>query len=116
MSRGSALADTLVASFLTALLLQAAVAAADLQAAGETAQEAAAIAATWAARYGDAASAAALARSLAPQAESVLVRSSAGSLAATIRMRVPLAGPAGEVATVVVGRAQAAISPYRSNR
>ena len=36
VSRGSALADTLVAAFVTALFLQGAVAAAHLQAAGET--------------------------------------------------------------------------------
>ena len=74
MSRGSALADTLVAAFVTALFLQGAVAAAHLQAAGERAQEAAAVAAAWAARYGDSAEAASLARALAPEAESVAVQ------------------------------------------
>ena len=116
MSRGSALADTLVAAFVTGLLLQGAVAAAHLQAAGETAQEAAAVAATWASRYGDTAQAASLARSLAPGAESVSVQITAAGLAATVRLRVPLAGPDGQVAAVVVGRAEAAVSPYRSNR
>ena len=116
MSRGSALVDTLVAALVTALFLQGAVAAAHLQAAGEQAQEAAAVAAAWAARYGDAAAAADLARALAPEAESVTVRATAAGLVATVRVRVPLAGPHGEVAPVVVGRAVAAVSPYRSNR
>jgi hypothetical protein len=116
VSRGSALVDTLVAAFITALLLQGAVAAARLQAAGEQAQEAAAVAASWAARYGDTAQAAALARSLAPEAESVVVRLTPAGLSATVRRRVPLAGPHGEVAPVVVGRAVVAVSPYRSNR
>ena len=80
MSRGSALADTLVAAFITALFLQGAVAAAHLQAAGETAHEAAAVAAAWAARYGDTAEAASLARALAPEAESVSVRNTAARL------------------------------------
>lgn len=116
MSRGSALADTLVAAFITALFLQGAVAAAHLQAAGERAHEAAAVAAAWAARYGDTAEAASLARALAPEAESISVRSTAEGLAATVRLRVPLAGPNGEVAPVVVGRVVVAVSPYRSNR
>ena len=116
MSRGSALVDTLVAAFITALLLQGAVAAARLQAAGEQAQEAAAVAAAWAARYGNSDEAAALARALAPDAESVAVHLTPAGLAATVRMRVPLAGPHGEVSPVVVGRAVVAVSPYRSNR
>ena len=116
MSRGSALIDTLVAAFVTALLLQGAVAAARLQAAGEQAQEAAAVAASWAARYGDTAQAAVLARALAPEAESVAVHPTPAGLAATVRIRVPLAGPHGEVSPVVVGRAVVAVSPYRSNR
>jgi hypothetical protein len=116
VNRGSALVDTLVAAFITALFLQGAVAAAQLQAAGETAHEAAAVAAAWAARYGDTAEAASLARALAPEAESVSVRTTAGGLAVTVLMRVPLAGPEGQVAPVVVGRAVVAVSPYRSNR
>ena len=116
MSRGSALVDTLVAAFVTALLLQGAVAAAHLQAAGEQAHEAAAVAAAWAARYGDTAEAAALARALAPGAESISVRTTPEGLAVQVRVRVPLAGPNGEVAPVVVGRVVAPISPYRSNR
>jgi len=116
VSRGSALVDTLVAAFITALLLQGAVAAARLQAAGEQAQEAATVAASWAARYGDTEQAAALARSLAPEAESVVVRLTPAGLSTTVRLRVPLAGPHGEVAPVVVGRVVVAVSPYRSNR
>lgn len=116
MSRGSALADTLVAAFITALFLQGAVAAAQLEAAGERALEAAAVAAAWAARYGDSAEAASLARALAPEAETVTVGPAAGGLAATVRIRVPLAGPNGEVAPVVVGRVVVGVSPYRSNR
>ena len=116
MSRGSALADTLVAALVTALLLQGAVAAANLQAGGEQAQEAAFVAASWAARYGDAETAEALARSLAPGAESVVVRRDETGLAAVVRIRIRLAGPRGEVSSVVVGRATVAVSPYRSNR
>ncbi|MBN2113983.1 MAG: hypothetical protein JW785_07650 [Acidimicrobiia bacterium] len=116
MSRGSALLDTLVAAFVTALLLQGAVAAAHLQAAGERAHEAAAVAAAWAARYGDAADAARLARALAPEAESIAVTRTAAGLAAAVRLRVPLAGPDGEVAAAVVGRVAVVVSPYRSNR
>jgi hypothetical protein len=116
VSRGSALVDALVAALVTALFLQGAVAAAHLQAAGEVAQEAAAVAAQWAARYGDAAAAEALARSLAPGAESVSVSRTTEGLAAAVCIRVPLAGPQGQVAAVVVGRAAAAVSPYRSNR
>jgi len=116
VSRGSALVDALVAAFVTALFLQGAVAATHLQAAGEVAQEAAAVAAAWAARYGDAAAAEALARSLAPEAESVSVRATPEGLAAAVWIRVPLAGPQGQMAAVVAGRAVAAVSPYRSNR
>jgi hypothetical protein len=116
MNRGSALADTLIAAFLTALLLQGAVAAAHLQAAGEKAHEAAAVAAAWAARYGDSAGAALLARALAPEAESVSVRPTTRGLAASVTLRVPLAGPDGEWAPLVVGRVLVPISPYRSNR
>jgi len=114
VSRGSALIDTLVAALVTALLLQGALAACRLQAAGETAAEAAAVAATWAARHGDAGLAAALARALAPDAE-VSVAAGAGSLSAVVRLRIPLAGPGGEVSRTVVGRATAPVSPYRSN-
>lgn len=116
MSRGSALADTLVAAFITALLLQGALAAARLQAAGERAHEAAAVAAGWAARYGDTTEAANLARALAPDAESVTVRVTPAGLAVTVRLRVPLAGPHGEVAPVVLSRVVVPVSPYRSNR
>ena len=116
MSRGSALVDTLVAVFVAALLLQGAMAATRLQAAGEQAAEAAAVAAAWAARYGDTAEAASLARSLAPDAESVAVRATPAGLAAVVTMRVPLAGPGGALAPVVVGRVVVAVSPYRSNR
>lgn len=115
MSRGSALIDTLVAALITALLLQGALAACHLQAAGETATETAAVAATWAARHGDAALAATLARALAPGAESISVSASADRLSAVVRLRVPLAGPDGAVSRLVVGRASAPISPYRSN-
>ena len=116
MSRGSAIADTLVGALVAALLLQAAVAAADLQAGGEQAQEAASVAVEWAARYGDAATAETAARSLAPGAESIEVERDGGYLSAVVRLRIPLAGPGGEVSRVVVGRASAALSPYRSNR
>ena len=116
MSRGSALADTLVAALVAALLLQGAVAAAHLQAAGEQAQEAAAVAVSWAARHGDAGTAEVLARALAPDAESVTVQRQGVGLSAVVRIRVSLAGPRGEVSRVVVGRATAPISPYRSNR
>ena len=116
MSRGSALADTLVAAFITALLLQGAVAALHLQAAGEKAHEAAAVAAAWAARYGDRAGAESLARALAPGAESVTVRATPTGLAAVVRLRVPLAGPQGQVAPLVAARVTVAVSPYRSNR
>jgi hypothetical protein len=116
VSRGSALADTLVAALVAALLIQGAVAAARLQAAGEQAQEAAAVAASWAARYGDAATAEVLARALAPDAESVAVQRGGTGLSVIVRIRIPLAGPRGEVSRVVVGRATAPISPYRSNR
>ena len=116
MSRGSALVDTLVAAFVAAFLLQGAVAAAHLQGAGEQVQQAAAAAASWAARYGDSRAADTLARALAPAAESISLRYSGGSVAAVVRRRVPLAGPNGDVGPVVVGRAVAAVSPYRSNR
>ena len=115
MSRGSALIDTLVAALVTALLLQGALAACRLQAAGETAAEAAAVAATWAAHHGDAALAATLARALAPEAEHVSATVAAGELSAVVRLRVPLAGPAGQVSRTVMGRATAPVSPCRSN-
>lgn len=115
MSRGSALIDTLVAALITALLLQGALAACRLQAAGETAAEAAAVAATWAARHGDAALAAALAQALAPEAESVSADIEGDELSTVVRLRVALAGPDGALSRVVVGRASAPISPYRSN-
>lgn len=115
MSRGSALIDTLVAALVTALLLQGALAACRLQAAGETAAEAAAVAASWAARHGDAALAATVARALAPDADSVSARVSGATLSTVVRLRVPLAGPDGQVSRTVVGRAAAPISPYRSN-
>ena len=115
MSRGSALIDTLVAALVTALLLQGALAACRLQAAGETAAEAAAVAATWAARHGDAALAATLARALAPEAESISTGIAGNSLSTVVRLRVALAGPDGVVSRLVVGRAAAPISPYRSN-
>ena len=116
MSRGSALVDSLVAVFVAALLLQGAMAAARLQAGGEAAEEAAAVAAAWAARYGDTAEEASLARALAPDAESISVGATPAGLAAVVTMRVPLAGPGGSVAPVVVGRVVVAVSPYRSNR
>ena len=115
MNRGSALVDTLVATLVTALLLQGALAACRLQAAGETAAEAAAVAATWAARHGDAALAATLARAIAPGAESISTGIAGGELTAVVRLRVALAGPDGAVSRLVVGRAGAPISPYRSN-
>jgi hypothetical protein len=115
MSRGSALVDTLVATLVTALLLQGALAACRLQAAGETAAEAAAVAATWAARHGDAGLAAAVARALAPGAETVSAEIRGGTLTTVVRLRVPLTGPDGAVSRTVVGRAGAPISPYRSN-
>lgn len=115
MSRGSAVVDTLVAALLTALLLQGALAACRLQAAGEDAAEAAAVAATWAARHGDTALAATLARALAPDAESVSAGLSGSGLSTVVRVRVDLAGPDGAVSRLVVGRAVAPLSPYRSN-
>jgi hypothetical protein len=115
MSRGSALVDTLVATLLTALLLQGALAACRLQEAGENAAEAAAVAATWAARHGDAALAASLARAIAPEAESISAGVTGNSLSTVVRHRVALAGPDGSVSRLVVGRAVAPISPYRSN-
>jgi hypothetical protein len=115
VSRGSALVDTLVAALLTALLLQGALAACRLQAAGENAAEAAAVAATWAARHGDAALAGTLARALAPQAESISAGLSGGRLTTVVSLRVRLAGPDGAVSRLVVGRASAPVSPYRSN-
>jgi hypothetical protein len=115
VSRGSALIDTLVAVLVTALLLQAGLVACRLQAAGETAAEAAAVAATWAARHGDAALAGRLARALAPGADSISVAAGDDALSAVVRLRVTLAGPDGEVTRVVVGRATAPVSPYRSN-
>ena len=115
MSRGSALIDTLVAALITALLLQGALAACRLQAAGETATEAASVAAAWAARHGDTALADALARALAPQAESISVGRAGGRLSTVVRLRVALVGPDGAVSRLVVGRASAPISPYRSN-
>jgi hypothetical protein len=115
VSRGSALIDTLVAALVTALLLQGALAACRLQAAGETAAEAAAVAATWAARHGDTALANTLARALAPEAESISVGWAGDRLSTVVRLRVALAGPDGAVSRLVVGRASAPVSPYRSN-
>lgn len=115
MSRGSALVDTLVAALLTALLLQGALAACRLQAAGEDATEAAAVAATWAARHGDPALAATLAHAIAPDAESISAGLTGDGLSTVVRVRVALAGPDGIVSRLVIGRAVAPISPYRSN-
>jgi len=115
VSRGSAVVDTLVAALLTALLLQGALAACRLQAAGEKAAEAAAVAATWAARHGDAALARAIAEALAPEADGISVDLTRDGLHTVVRMRVALAGPEGAVSRAVVGRAVAPISPYRSN-
>jgi hypothetical protein len=116
VNRGSALIDTLVAALVTALLLQGALAACRLQAAGEAATEAAAVAATWAARHGDAALADTLARALVPQAENISTRLVGDRLTTVVRLRVALAGPDGAVSRLVVGRASAPVSPYRSNR
>lgn len=115
MNRGSALVDTLVAALVTALLLQGALAACRLQAAGETAAEAAAVAATWAARHGDASLAAALAGALAPEAARISVAGGPGELSAVVHLNVPLAGPDGRLSRTVIGRATAPVSPYRSN-
>lgn len=115
MSRGSALVDTLVAALVTALLLQGALAACRLQAAGETAAETAAVAATWAARHGDATLADRLARFLAPEAETVSVAATKEAVWVVVRLRVALAGPSGAVSRALTGVAHAPISPYRSN-
>jgi hypothetical protein len=115
MTRGSALVDTLVGIFVAALLLQGAVAAAHLQAAGEQAQEAAAAASSWAARYGTPIDAADLARALAPDADTVQVDRLIDAFSVTVILRVPLTGPGGRVSKAVVGRATAPLSPYRSN-
>jgi hypothetical protein len=115
MTRGSALVDTLVGIFVTALLLQGTVAAAHLQAAGEQAQEAAAAASSWAARHGTPTDAADLAHSLAPDADSVQVDRLLDAFSVTVSVRVPVTGPGGRVSKVVVGRATAPLSPYRSN-
>jgi len=115
VSRGSALVDTLVAALLTALLLQGALAACRLQAAGEKATEAAAVAATWAARHGDAALARAIAEALVPEAESISAGLTGDGLSTVVRLQVALAGPGGALSRPVVGRAVAPISPYRSN-
>ncbi|MBM3694850.1 MAG: hypothetical protein FJW79_02795 [Actinobacteria bacterium] len=116
MSRGSALVDTLVAAFVTALLLQVAAGAAHLQAAGEQVQEAAVAAAAWTARHGDRAGGLTLAQALAPDADSVALRFVPEGVSVVIRRRVPLIGPGGEVAPLVVGRAVVGVSPYRSRR
>ena len=49
-------------------------------------------------------------------AESISVRKTSTGLGVTVLIRVPLAGPDGQVAPVVVGRVVVAVSPYRSNR
>lgn len=115
MSRGSALVDTLVAILLTGLLLQGALAACRLQAAGETATEAAAVAATWAARHGDAALADLVAQAVAPGAESVSAHMTTEQVTVVVHVRVALAGPTGAVSRLLTGSAHAPVSPYRSN-
>jgi hypothetical protein len=116
VSRGSALVEALVlGALIVAAVGYAAVAAGRLHSAGERATEAAQAGAVWAARHGDADDARRIAARLAPEAEAIEVGRTGGRIEVTVRIRVGLAGPAGPH-RIVVGRAGASISPYRSNR
>ena len=116
MNRGSVLVETMLAILVAALLLQVVVAASRLEAAGEAAVEAAEVAVVWAARHGDAETAAAAVHSMVPGAQSVSILRRGDYIAAVVHMRVTLTGPDGRGSRTVVGRAAAAVSPYRSNR
>ena len=113
--RGSALIETLVLGFVAVMLvLQAAIAAARIQTAGEEATEVAQIAATWAARHGSHDGAEQLALDLLPDA-TVEVKGGPDRIRVTVVTEVALVGPSGSpLAREVVGRASVRISPYRS--
>lgn len=114
--RGSATLEMLVLGFLVVVLLgQLLVTAGRLQAAGEAATEVARTAAFEAARYGDAAMAIGVARSLLPQAEVQAVQIG-DEIRVEVRSTVEVIGPGGVVSRTVTGRAAARVSPYRSNR
>ena len=116
MSRGSALVEVLVIGTLLSLgIVQGAVAAGRLHAAGDRATEAAQVAATWAARHGSTTDAEAAARRLAPDAAAVSTVRSGDEIQVEVRIPVALLGGSGFHRTVV-GRATARISTYRSNR
>ena len=113
--RGSALIETLVLGFVAVMLvLQASMAAARIQTAGEEATEVAQAAATWAARYGDRDGAEQLVHDLLPEA-TVEVKGGRDRIRVTVTKRVSLIGPSGSPLTRdVVGKASVRISPYRS--
>lgn len=115
MSRGNALIEVLVIGFGAALVvLQVTSTAAKLQAAGDEVTEVAQSAASFAARYGDAQLAEAVAIELLPNAR-VAVIAESGQLTVRIHTDVPLVGPSGSpISMTVTGEASARISAFRS--
>ena len=115
--RGGALLETLVLGFLAAVIvLQVLVAAGRIQVAGEAVAETAQVAASWAARYGDAATAAQIARRMLP-GTAVAVNGDEHRIRVEVRDQVSLLSPGGNRVTATVrGRASATLSPYRSRR
>lgn len=116
MTRGSALIEVLVLGLAAALVvLTATVAAGRVQSAGEEATEVAQRVAQWAARYGDPDSAALLADELLPGA-TISITGTDEVITVVVRAPVSLVGPGGgPLRTVVTGRAEARMSPYRSH-
>ncbi len=116
MSRGNAIIEVLVLGFLGALIvLQGVVVTGRLQSAGDEATEVAQAAAAWAARSGNPAAAEAMAHELLPEAE-VTATGNGTMIRVVVETSVSLIGPDGSpIRTTVRGRAEARISPYRSN-
>jgi hypothetical protein len=117
MSRGSAVVESLVLGTIgVAIVLAVILGAVRIQAAGDRAEQTARVTANAIARWGGSAEAAEVGRTHAPDAE-VVVERSGDRIVVTVRIVVPLVGPAGSpVSTTVTGRAEARIAPYRSAR
>ena len=117
MSRGNAVIEALLLGTVSvAMVVSVILGAVRMQAAGEQAEQAARHAADVAARWGEASDGADVARRLSPLAGVTVVRSG-DRIVATVRIEVPLIGPAGSpISTTVTGRAEARIAPHRSAR
>jgi len=114
--RGATLIATLAIGFAVLILVgQSLLTISRLSSAGTAAEESARYAATWAARYGSAADAEQIARTMVPDAR-VEVTTTPGGLEVIVQIDVGLVGPDGSLLTrTVTGRADVSVSQYRSS-